>query len=211
MRSAEGAEHGFGAQAQGHQKERGMTYCTIPEGRSGDWAVERFEMTADQAMMSRIRDGYRYCPQGTYTRLVRRGRCIMSDTPAELGDLGRFRRGVYGSVLINGLGLGIAAKMALEKEIVIDVTVIEASPDVIALVGPHLACSRLTIIHADAYEWKPPKGRRWNTVWHDIWDDICADNLEGMKRLHRKYGRRADWQESWCRFQCERASRGLRF
>jgi hypothetical protein len=34
-------------------------------------------------------------------------------------------------------------------------------------------------------------------VWHDIWLDLCTDNLEGMGKLHRKYGRRTDWQGSW--------------
>jgi len=181
-----------------------MTYCTIPEGSSGDWSVQRFEMTEDQAILSMIRDGPRRCPAGSYTMLRRAGRLIMSDTPAELDDLRRFRLTARGSVLINGLGLGIAAKMALAKPEVTDVTVIELSSDVIALVAPHLACDRLTVVNACAYGWKPERGRRWDTVWHDIWDDICSDNLEGMKRLHRKYGRRSEWQGSWCRFQCER-------
>jgi hypothetical protein len=34
------------------------------------------------------------------------------------------------------------------------------------------------------------KGKRYDMVWHDIWDDICSDNLEGMAKLHRKYGDR---------------------
>lgn len=41
-------------------------------------------------------------------------------------------------------------------------------------------------------------------VWHDVWDYIDANNLTQMHALHRKYGRRADWQGSWCRDQCER-------
>ena len=63
---------------------------------------------------------------------------------------------------------------------------------------------KLNIICADALEWKPPKGTRYNAVWHDIWDNICGDNLDDMKKLHRKYGRRTNWQGSWCRDQCER-------
>ena len=184
---------------------------SIPEGQSGAWAVSRFEMTEDLAKWSAFRDGRRYCPPGIYTRLLRNGRTIMSDTPAELRDLYSFRRAVTGSVLINGLGLGVAAAMALAKPEVSDVTVVELSPDVISLVAPSLARDmRLTVIQADAYEWRPPPGRQWHVVWHDIWDDICADNLEGMKRLHRKYGRRAVWQGSWCREECRRAARGWR-
>ena len=73
----------------------------------------------------------------------------------------------------------------------------------IKLIAPHYNDPRLEIIHADAFEWKPPKGVRYNCVWHDIWDYICTDNLPEMHKLHRKYGRRCDYQESWCRSVCE--------
>src|SRR5262249_14419804 len=102
-------------------------------------------------------------------------------------------------------GLGIAAQIALGKPEVSTVTAIELSIDVICLVAAHLADHRLTIIHADAFGWTPPKAMRWNVVWHDIWDDICADNLKQIAVLHRRYGRRCDWQGSWCRAECERA------
>ena len=80
------------------------------------------------------------------------------------------------------------------------VTVIEKSEDVIALVAPTLTKRygvRLEIIHADAFEYKPPKGVRDSVVWHDIWTHLCTDNLKGMGTLHRKYGRSCDWQGSW--------------
>jgi len=51
----------------------------------------------------------------------------------------------------------------------------------------------------NAFEWKPPKGFHLDYVYHDIWDDLCADNLEGMKKLHRKYGKWTDNQMSWGR------------
>lgn len=62
----------------------------------------------------------------------------------------------------------------------------------------------MQIINADAFAYKPPKSKRYGAVWHDIWANICADNLPEMHKLHRKYGRIADWQGSWCRWQCER-------
>lgn len=179
----------------------------IPEGQSGPWRVERFAMTPDRAKLSALRDRGRYCPAGGYTRLTRNGVVVMSDTPAEIRDLRSFESAAVGSVLITGLGLGIATSLALAKSEVSDVTVVECSPDVIALVAPHIACDRLTVIEADAYQWTPPRGRQWHAAWHDIWDDICADNLEGMRRLHRRYSRRAVWQGSWCRYECERARR----
>jgi predicted membrane-bound spermidine synthase len=128
---------------------------------------------------------------------------IMSDTPAEVADHRELIHVASGSVLLNGLGLGVAARLILAKPVVTDVTIIELSPDVIKLVSPHISDPRLTIIEADAFTWQPPRGKRFNAVWHDIWDDICSDNLPGMHKLHRRYGRRADWQGSWCRELCE--------
>jgi hypothetical protein len=75
-------------------------------------------------------------------------------------------------------------------------------------VAPHIGDDRLRVIHADALKWMPPKVMRWSVVWHDIWDDISVDNLNEMTKLHRRYGRRCDWQGSWCRAECERA-RGI--
>jgi spermidine synthase len=130
----------------------------------------------------------------------------MSDTPAELEDMYYFVYHAKGKVLINGLGLGAAVQAVLSKPEVEHVTVIEISEDVIKLVADHYLKrygDRLTIIHADALTWQPPKGQKFDTVWHDIWDSICTDNLEEMGRLHRRYGKRAAWQASWCREQCE--------
>ena len=80
----------------------------------------------------------------------------------------------------------------------------EIAEDVIGLVAPYFEKdSRVQIIHDDALVWKPPKNTRYNAIWHDIWDNICADNLPQMHKLHRKYGRRTDWQGSWCRGLCE--------
>jgi hypothetical protein len=181
----------------------------LPEGRSGAWAVEKFSVTEDDIKIHNLRCmfqpgmGGRGLTPGNYTKLTRHGNIIMSDTPAEMRDLWPLYSPARGFVLINGLGLGMAVKAVLSKPEVEHVTVIERSPDVLALVAPHYRSKRCDIIEADAFAWQPSKGSRYSAVWHDIWDDICTDNLEGMKRLHRKYGRRADWQGSWCRHLCE--------
>lgn len=176
----------------------------IPEGERGNWKVEKFTVSESDSRFEEMRalmhGSRRFVPPGTYTRLMCRGRgVIMSDTPDELRDFHRYVLRMSGSVLINGLGLGCVVQELLAKPDVTEVTVIEKEADVIALVAPHLADPRLTVIHADAYEWTPPKGKRWNFVWHDIWDNIVTDNLKGMSRLHRKYGRRCDEQRSWQR------------
>lgn len=76
------------------------------------------------------------------------------------------------------------------------------TPDVIRLVAPPYQAiyrDRLVVIQANAFEFVPPKGKWYGVVWHDVWNDLCADNLSEMSRLHRKYGRRCDWQGSWGR------------
>jgi hypothetical protein len=204
----------------------------LPEGTSGDWSIERFEVGKQDASMERIRSvvtgSNRLVREGHYTMLKCGHQTIMSDTSDEIRDhMGAVaeaeRHG--GHVLINGLGLGMVAAAILNAELhceecsgyphrggctcepvaskrytVDKVTVIENSPDVIALVGPTLKeryGDRLEIIEADAFTYKPPKGIKYSVVWHDIWPDLCEDNLKGMGTLHRRYGRRCDWQGSW--------------
>jgi spermidine synthase len=99
----------------------------------------------------------------------------------------------------------MVAKACLSKPEVESVTVVELQPDVIKLVGPWLegiaakANKRLTIIQGDAFTWKPPKEQKWDIVWHDVWNEICTDNLPQMSKLHRRFGKRCSWQDSWSR------------
>jgi len=191
----------------------------VPEGKSGDWEVSRFEATEEDIRLHNLRERihrtYRFMEAGVYTKLTHRGKIVMSDTLAELRDHrepARRTRDDRGDpeypnhVLVNGLGLGVVAQAILDEPTVDSLTVIEKSEDVIALVSGHYKCrygDRLIVVCADAFDWKPPKGQRYRVVWHDIWNDICADNLPEMHKLHRKYGRRCDWQGSWCRRMCE--------
>lgn len=183
----------------------------VPAGQSGNWRVEKYVVTEEAARFEEMRAAIhgcrRYVPAGNYTRLMcgsgHGSVTVMSDTPDELRDFHMFVYRAHGSILINGLGLGCVVQALLAKPEVTDITVIEKSPDVIALVEPTLRDPRLTVINADAYEWVPPKGRRWNAIWHDIWNDLCTDNLTGMTKLHRKYARRCDYQASWCKGELE--------
>jgi len=175
---------------------------SLPDIKKGDWTIEKF--TVDRTDFQSLFAG-RVVPLGeTFTRLCQNKTVVMSDTPAERRDHSYAIFKATGSCLLNGLGIGMILKNILKKPDVTDVTVIELSQDLIDVVGPHYTDPRVTIICADALMYKPPKGKRYNMVWHDIWSFICSDNLEDMKKLHRKYGRRCDWQGSWCRDECER-------
>ena len=186
------------------------TEIFVPDGKSGEWAVETFEVTGNE--FSQFKSMWEYgrgCLQaGTYKRLRRGKILVMSNTPDECDDFSHFVSKAQGSILLNGLGLGVVLQALINKEEVKEITVIENSEDVIKLSGPtYTKDPKVTIIQADAFEYQPPKEKRYNAVWHDIWDSICSDNIEEMKKLHRKYGRKTDYQESWCRGRCERERR----
>lgn len=180
---------------------RRFQLCDIPEGQVRDWRVEKFVITESEARFYNINCHGRSIEPGKYTRLMYKDTLFMSDTPLEMSEHMEFLVRAHGQVLVNGLGLGMCLQV-LDYPEVLKLTVIEIDENVIALVGPHYKSKygdRIEIIHADALTWKPPPRIRYGAVWHDIWRDICADNLKEMKMLHRKYGRRTEWQGSWGR------------
>jgi len=180
------------------QGERFAQYRSkAPVGQQGRWTIDRFEVRVDLQNLRMMVMG-RGCSPGTFTRLVRDERTIvMSDTDAEVNDFLPFVRAARGKVLVSGLGLGCVTQALLAKENVEHVTVIEIDADVIALTAPHLACDRLTVINADAREWKPARGQKFSCGWHDIWDTISGDNLPEMQAMKQKYRRRCQWQMGW--------------
>ena len=178
----------------------------VPDGISGNVKVETFEVPDKDfsQMISMMKYG-RGVPAGKYKRLMIDGSCVMSNTPDEIRDFSSFVYKAKGSVLVNGLGLGVLLKALLNKPEITDITVIEKSKDVIKLVAPiYLTDNRVTIINADAFKYKSSKDKKYNAVWHDIWNYICGDNYDEMKTLHRKYGQKTSYQESWCRDRCKR-------
>lgn len=181
----------------------------VPDGKSGDWEVSTFEIDEAGAKMYNLRDNInnrnRGVKVGTYKKLTYKNNIVASNTPAEIADI---RWPIYeakkrgGRILINGLGLGMIMIPILECKEIRKITVVEISTDVLNLVAPSYQDERIEFIIADALIFKPT-GMRFTVVWHDIWDNICSDNLPGMHKLHRKYGRISDWQGSWARYECE--------
>lgn len=195
-----------------------MKKVDVPEGVSGDWRVERFTVSDDEAkfhnvrcMLNHRREGNRQIRPGNYTKLMRGDVIVMSDTPAEMRDHWTAMRLAKGDILINGLGLGLYAENVLLKDDVSHVTIIEKSPDVIRLVADHLygryGRERLEIIEDDALGFRAPVNKVYDFVWHDIWDYISPENSQTMGRLHRKYGRKCMYQDSWCRTEVKKLAR----
>lgn len=148
------------------------------------------------------------CHAGTYTVLHTRDtpedgwKLMMSDTPYEMRAARSFKYVAHGKVLVVGLGLGATTIPVLQKEEVESVTVIEANPHVVDLVGTKLKefpwGKKLDIVLDDGFLWKPPKGAKFNTIWLDIWPDICGDNLPGITKLKRRYSRWLDRTDERC-------------
>lgn len=180
----------------------------VPDGVKGDWRIETFSVSEADIKLHNLRAAihgtHDYMEPGTYKRLMRGNTLVMSDTVYELQLHREFIWEAKGEVLINGLGLGVVLQAVLEKPQVKHVTVIELSKEVISLVGGTFAIDpRVTIIWADALTWKAPKGVRYDAVWSDIWDNICADNVDDMAKLNRKYGRRSSWKGCWGEWECK--------
>jgi hypothetical protein len=180
----------------------------VPEGQVGEWSIKHVTVDEEDEKRGRMfacnpSSMGRCVRAGVYTMLYHNGELWMSDTSDEIRDhlapIHETKR-AGGNVLINGLGIGVVTDAIASLENVTKVTVIENSPEVIELVGPTMLKKhgdKLEIIEADSYDFKPPKGERYTVVWHDIWLHLCTDNLDEMAKLHRKYGRRTDWQGSW--------------
>jgi hypothetical protein len=190
---------------------------TMPAMENGDWKIDIITLDEEKlgiwggVSMEEYLMGRQVLP-GTYRRLKFQDEVWMTDTPAEIEDHeGAFKalkRHRAKSALITGLGLGMVVQAALRTPTMRRVSVVEIDQDVIDLVGDHymeMANEHgvvLTIINADALEYEPPGGVRFDVVWHDIWPKIGPDNLPTMRTLHRRYEKRAKWVGSWAQEEC---------
>lgn len=184
----------------------------VPDGVSGEGAVETFEVTPEGAALHNLheamnpRRGVRRIVPGNYKKLTRSGNIIMSNTPAEIDDLLPFLRVARGNILVTGLGLGVLLAGLIEKKEVKSILVLEKSADVIRLSAEaYRKRGRVRIIRADAFTWKVPAGMKFDFAWHDVWDNICRDNLGEMYRLKLKYRPYCKRQFCWCEELCSSA------
>ncbi len=179
----------------------------VTAGRCGDWSItqrtispseaERFNFCCDAEHGERNAQSLRVAP-GCYWVLKQRDTVWMSNTPMETRTARGFVRAARGRVLVTGLGLGMVVDALLRKPEVTHVTVLELSPEVIALVGPlYREEPRVRIIQADAFSWIPEAGERFDWAWHDIWPAIDPDNAPQMRALEERYRSVADHQRCW--------------
>jgi hypothetical protein len=203
-------------------KEHEPFKVNLPDGKSGHWEIDHFEVVKGIAQLRYAMDG-RPVPLGCYTRLTdhEHAGLFMTDTPAELNDARDLFWTAEGHVLITGLGLGMIPRALFNPEIkkyggtpdaVKRVTIVENQQDVINLVAPSLADLPVDIVLADAYEWEPPAGTKFDWAWHDIWPEISSDNLPDVARLRRHYGRfmvAGNRQHVWGEREMKRAAQAV--
>lgn len=157
----------------------------LKDGKVGDYILSRFTITDDD-LLAKSRAGI---SNGTYIKLTHKGEIVMSDTNMEKRTNYRFCCNAHGDVLIGGLGIGMIVLAIQDNPKVNSITILEKSNEVIQLVGEQLPLnSKVRIINADVFEWKPPKGKKFNCIYMDIWNWINSDVYrKEMIPLTRKY------------------------
>jgi len=188
-----------------NRKEKMNIHLNLEEGASGDWKLEKFSVSEQQAKFHNMRElfhSHRFINPGNYWRLVYKGEIIMSNTSSEIADHYNFIKKAKGKILIAGLGLGMVVKALLDKDCVSHITIVEKSSDVINLVAPFYKDKRISIINQDIFSFNPKEV--YDFAWFDIWTYIMSDNYKDMIRLNRKFGQFAKVKEHWCYNQCKR-------
>lgn len=153
----------------------------IPAAWYGLWFIKKIRVETD-TLVDRVNGRKVIVPAGIYTHLFRvtestlhlnpPGTVVMEDTPCELRTHLSFMLRARGRVLVTGLGLGCVVRGLLANPAVEHVTCIEKSGDVLKLVKPYMPqTERLTIIHADAFEWAAENKEPFDYAWHDLWSD----------------------------------------
>lgn len=168
------------------------------------------EMECDSFRLTKFRGEDTWqIPLGNYVKLERKpkslmGNIIMSDTPMEKRTNVMAVIKASGDVLIGGFGLGMVVLAMQDKPEVNSITVIENNNEIIDKIAAALPLNdKVTVIHDDVYEWKPPRGKKYDTIWLDIWDNINSDIYKGemlpLKNKYRRYLSKSPnhWIKCW--------------
>jgi len=187
----------------------GEYWKQMPEGEKGTAKIAHFEVSRLASQMTALHGGLAYVDEGKYVKLTINGKCVMSDTRMETMTNLDVVSKANGNVLIAGLGIGYILGDICSKDSVKSVLVIEKNQDVIDLVLPHVKFNiapfgnKLFVLCADIFDWRPERGRKFDTIYNDIWPDLCIDFLEEMTKLHRRQRFWLDrensqaWMGSW--------------
>lgn len=167
--------------------------------RIGVAEIRHYEITDFDVLRETIHGGP--IERGKVAILSVANRTMMSDTLHEKLTNYKVKREARGNVLIAGLGIGMILHPILAKPEVLSVTVLEKERDVIELVAPTLKNEKLTIVHADIFEWRPKVGAKFDCICFDIWadgtDDLAKSERRKLSARFRKYKAEGGWMGSW--------------
>ena len=171
-----------------------------------DLRVATFKVGQQDAEIFNLRQAFngahRYIAVGEYTQLIQGGTLWMSDTPVELLEhipvVDEVYKNKHRDVLILGLGLGVVVQAVLDMRHVKECVVVEKNEHILKVIGPQYEeryGTRLRLVRADAYRWKPDK--HYGAVWADIWPTLSTDNIRKISNLRKRYGGACDWFGAW--------------
>jgi len=173
----------------------------IPNIIDGSWELRSEVYPAYRGMIAGdiIFDGLREIPplgffpcEFRFPAVLEDGNEWMTLTPVDVDTCDGAIEAAHGKVVTFGLGLGYYAYMVSEKPDVDSITVIEKSPDVIALFKKHILPQfrhkdKVRIIESDAFEYAEHRmpSERFDYAFVDTWRDASdgAPMYERMKRL----------------------------
>lgn len=160
---------------------RFLTPLDIPEGRKGKWEVKRevhpagkeFQLASLRcALLGGQKSTSVSWPFETVRHILAEdGRTWMTDLPCEMAQIYAAVKGLWGRVLLGGLGLGLVATVLSKMKSVERIVVVEKSREAIALVAPYLPDSgRIEVVEADLFQYlKDARERAFDDAFFDIW------------------------------------------
>ena len=170
----------------------------IPEQVLGRWELKREELAPFEAFVATdfiVTPDRRLIPQiGFFDKpypfpaVLENGREWMTLLPNEMVTTQPAIKEARGRVLTYGLGLGYFAYHASEKKEVSSVTVVDLSPDVIALFREHILPQfphkeKIVLVESDAFTFADTKmAGNFDFVFGDIWHD-AGDGRELYLRM----------------------------
>lgn len=187
------------------QPNGSQLFARYPVKKHGSAEIVLYEVTQHDIMMGTIRAKTHidrqlaYTPPGKYVKLEINGRLMMSSTNMEFITNLPFLDHVKGDVLIGGLGLGLILEELRGRDEVRSVTVVEKNPDVIALVAPTVRLDA-EIVEGDVFEWEPPLGKRFDTIYMDIWENATKEEdpeIRALRVRYKKWLRKGGTVGSW--------------
>lgn len=174
----------------------------IPEIKRGRWELKQESYPAYRGVIADdiiLEDNFREIPplgffkeEFKFPAVLEDGNEWMTLTPVDLDTSDNAIDRAHGKVVTFGLGLGYYTYMVSEKESVESITVVEKSPDVIAIFKEYILPQfshpeKVRIVESDAFEYAEhimPK-ECFDVAFVDTWRDASdgAPMYEKMKKL----------------------------